>query len=429
MRRKTFIKLTNLVLVCLLALTGFIHADVKTDTQKKPWLPAELVIVISMDGMRYDYPDRGHFPGFMRMEKEGLRVQRMLPTFPANTFPSHVSLATGTTPEQHGIIDNDFFDKRLGKSFDKYAASEWLEAEPIWVTAERQGKRAAVYYWLGSDGPWQGVAATYYKTPFKATLSEQEKLNQIIQWMDLPLHQRPQLIMSYWHGADSEGHRFGPEHFLVTKKIAEQDAFLQQLQSAIDARAGWDYITLVVVSDHGMTTKGTAIDLPALFEQGKFAQEKFEQGKFAVHFKMSNAVAHINLKKGSDRTEVFNFLKQQTGFDVYYKDLMPEAIRLNHASRSGEIILMAQQGFYFSQENIIEKGMSKIIKGGMHGLPANYSDMATIFFAQGRGIQKQSRLEMVNMIDVAPSIASLLTINAPLQAQGKAFLPNIQAKP
>lgn len=72
--------------------------------------------------------------------------------------------------------------------------------------------------------------------------------------------------------------------------------------------------------------------------------------------------------------------------------------------------------------------MAKIMKGGMHGLPANNSDMATIFFAQGRGIQKQSSLEMVHMIDVAPSIASLLTINAPLHAQGKAFLPNVKPK-
>lgn len=407
-----------LLLIYLIVFASHLRAD----GEQKSWSPSDIVIVISMDGMRYDYPDKAAFPGFMRMEKEGLRVQKMLPTFPASTFPSHVSLATGTTPEKHGIIDNHFYDKVLGKSFDKAVANQWLEAEPIWVTAERQGKRTAIYYWLGSEGAWHGVSASYNKLPFNASVGEQAKVDQIIQWIDLPLEKRPQLIMSYWHGADSEGHLFGPDSFMVRKKIAQQDYFLQKLQKAIDERAAWGHVSLIVVSDHGMTEKGTAINLQTLLNQGKIN----------AYFNMSSAVVHINFKKSDDKnnqkSEAFNFLKKQSGFEVYYPELMPKIIHLNHASRSGELILVANHGFYFSNEGLLEKGVLKIITGGMHGLPATDPDMATIFFAEGRGVQQGSILNLVNMIDVAPSIASLLNISAPLQSQGKAFLPNINTK-
>jgi len=398
------------LLLCLVSIFKSVQADV--------WSPSNLVIVISMDGMRHDYPDKASFPGFKRMELEGLRVQKMIPTFPSNTFPGHVSLATGARPEVHGIIDNDFYDKKLRKSFDKMSASEWLQAEPIWISAERQGKRAAVYYWLGSEGSWQGRSASYFKAPFKSTLSEGSKVKQIIQWMDLPKEKRPSLIMSYWHGADSEGHNFGPSHLLVKKKIEQQDKFLQDLQRAIDERNAWDYVSLIVVSDHGMTEKGEAIDI----------SEIIQKGKSQAYIKKSNAVVHLNFKTEKNKTDAFNFLKQQPNIEVYSSNNMPKAISVYHNDRSGDLVLIAKKGFYFSSGGLIntslEKGKANFFTGGMHGLPPDNPDMATIFLAQGRGIKKASSIFSVNMLDVAPSIASLLGIAPPLQAEGKSFLPN-----
>ena len=107
------------------------------------------VIVLSWDGVRWDYPERTSLPALERMARDGMRAQRMTPVFPASTFANHVSLATGTYPDKHGIVDNRFWDRERGL-YDYGNDASWLEAEPLWAAAERQGIKAATYYWVGS---------------------------------------------------------------------------------------------------------------------------------------------------------------------------------------------------------------------------------------------------------------------------------------
>ena len=65
------------------------------------------VIVLSWDGLRHDYLELhgadGGLPALSRMAADGARAERMTPVFPSNTFPGHVSMATGTFPDVHGI--------------------------------------------------------------------------------------------------------------------------------------------------------------------------------------------------------------------------------------------------------------------------------------------------------------------------------------
>ncbi len=76
---------------------------------------APTVILLSWDGVRHDYPDRGQLPALARMMREGARAEKLLPVFPSSTFPGHVSLATGTYPDRHGIVDNRFIDRQRGR--------------------------------------------------------------------------------------------------------------------------------------------------------------------------------------------------------------------------------------------------------------------------------------------------------------------------
>ena len=175
-----------------------------------------IVILISLDGVRHDYLDRADFPAFGRMEAEGLRADRLVPVFPSSTFANHVSLATGASVETHGIINNAFIDRDKGLYF--YGAGEgeggeprdWLQAEPLWVAAERQGLHSAVYFWVGSESDYRGQRPSYVRRPFDADIPDSAKVDQILEWLDLPRAERPRLIMSWWHGADGEGHTKGP---------------------------------------------------------------------------------------------------------------------------------------------------------------------------------------------------------------------------
>ena len=149
-----------------------------------------IVLVLSWDGMRHDYPDRGDFPALKRVQTEGVRAERLIPVFPSSTFPGHVSMATGTYPDKHGIVDNVFIDQERGRYAYSGDAS-WIEAEPLWIAAERQGVKTATYFWVGSESDWQGQGTSYRMAPFDGGRPESEKVDQILEWLELPEAERP----------------------------------------------------------------------------------------------------------------------------------------------------------------------------------------------------------------------------------------------
>ncbi|PKV52709.1 putative AlkP superfamily pyrophosphatase or phosphodiesterase [Aquimarina sp. MAR_2010_214] len=88
-----------------------------------------LVVGIVVDQMRYDYLTRFYNrfgdKGFKRMINEGFNCKNnhfnYVPTY---TGPGHASVYTGTTPKNHGIISNHWYDK-FGKAM-VYCASDSL---------------------------------------------------------------------------------------------------------------------------------------------------------------------------------------------------------------------------------------------------------------------------------------------------------------
>ena len=87
-------------------------------------------------------------------------------SYPTVTFPNHFSIATGKYTEAHGIIDNGFNDLELQDyynafDFDHAVSPEWYQAEPIWNTATRQGKKSAAYMWPSADLPVNNKFPTY----------------------------------------------------------------------------------------------------------------------------------------------------------------------------------------------------------------------------------------------------------------------------
>lgn len=111
------------------------------------------LILVSIDGFRWDYLDRGVTPNLSALAASGVRATRMTPSFPSVTFPNHYTLVTGRYPDHHGIVNNTFEDAHLPGVFRMSSKDEawWDEATPIWVAAERQGVATATEFWPGSE--------------------------------------------------------------------------------------------------------------------------------------------------------------------------------------------------------------------------------------------------------------------------------------
>jgi len=383
------------------------------------------VVVISLDGVRHDLPDRadaGALPALERMEREGARAARLVPVYPSNTFPGHVSLATGTYPDVHGIVDNRFFDRERG-AFSYENDASWIEAEPLWAAAERQGVPAAVFFWVGSETDWRGTGARHRVTPFDSGVGEAAKVERILAWLDLPVDERPRLVMSWWHGADSVGHTKGPDHPDVLGALAAQDRHLADVLAGLDARDAWGHTTLLVVSDHGMTTVDTAVPV----------RDTLDTAGVDARLVLGTAVAHVFLDDPDALARAEKALAALEGVRVDRGDALPGALRLRHPTRTGDLVLRTDPPRTFRPIGLGRRAVETVMGPaagwtlGLHGYPPDHPDMAGILYALGRGVPAGAPLGPVHMTRVAPTVAALLGIAPPRQAEAEpvsALLPD-----
>lgn len=384
------------------------------------WLPTAVqaeeppvVIWLSLDGVRHDFPTRGAYPALSRMAREGLRAQGLRPVFPTSTFPNHVSIATCSYVDRHGVVANTFLEPGRGV-FDYGADASWIDTEPIWVTAEREGLRSAVYYWVGGETDWHGVGATYRVTPFDSEVTEHTKVDQLLAWLDLPRDERPQLMMSWWRGTDGVAHRKGPASEAVADALALQDEQLDRLLRGLDARDAWRYTTLFVSSDHGMTETHTAIDVPAALAAAGI-EATVQSGA---------AVAFVYLKTASQAEAARAELQEVAGHNAYLSKQLPEEFRARHPTRIGDVVLVAEPPYYYARSGWRGRVVDWFVRtfgsvGGSHGYPPSHPDMAGIFYAKGRGVASGQVVGSLSNLDLAPTASRLLGIRPPSDCEGK----------
>jgi predicted AlkP superfamily pyrophosphatase or phosphodiesterase len=78
------------------------------------------VILISIDGFAGFYwsDPRLRVPTLRRLAERGVVAPRMEAVFPSTTWPTHVSLVTGVTPQVHGVVGNSILDRANGRAQD-----------------------------------------------------------------------------------------------------------------------------------------------------------------------------------------------------------------------------------------------------------------------------------------------------------------------
>ena len=375
-------------------------------------VPEPVVVVLSWDGVRHDYPDRVPLPALERMAREGVRAARLIPVFPSNTFPGHVSLATGTFPDRHGIVDNHFFDPDRGR-YRMESDADWIEAEPLWIAAERQGVPAATYFWVGSESDWRDQGTRFRMAPFDGRRPEAEKVDKILEWLALPAAERPRLIMSYWAGTDHEAHDHGPDSHAVSRQLEAQDRELGRLLSGIDLREAWTYTTLIVVSDHGMTRIGPYLGIREVLEDADIGARV-----------TGGAVANVYLDDPATLERARAAIESLEHVTIYRRDEVPDELRLAHPTRSGDLVAVTRPPYSFSRPDGIAGPLRSWLHAlgmsfGGHGYHPRHPDMAGVFLALGRGVPSDLVLPEVQQVDVAATVARLLQMKPPRQSEGR----------
>lgn len=383
------IKLKKLCFLLFL-FSSCIHSDENT------------VIVISLDGIRYDYLERTETDAFSYLRKGGASASSLVPVYQSSTFPTHVTMATGVTPDLHGILHNSFYDKERG-SFSYSPDASWIQFEPVWSILENQNMKTATYFWVGSETDWRGTSISYSKAPFNGRIGEKEKLDQILKWLDMEIDLRPRLIMSWWHGTDSVAHQKGATHPDVFKQLNKQDKILFQLIEEISLRNIWNKVTLLVVSDHGMSDVSNFINL----------KEILKLNSIKARISTGPAVAHIFLENKEDLKKTISSLRENQHLSVWSKENLPKEFNMFNETRTGDVIVTT------SIPNMLVTRNNSNPPIGMHGYnPRDNKQMHSIFLAYGNKVANK-RLQKVHQLDIAPTILDLLNLDVPKYMQGR----------
>jgi predicted AlkP superfamily pyrophosphatase or phosphodiesterase len=140
--------MTRFILWSLLCLMGFTAWAQEQAKSEKPY-----VILISCDGFRYDYVARFQPPNIRGFIEEGVAAASMIASYPTKTFPNHYTIATGLYPENHGLVDNSFYDPERKQEYrirnrEAVEDGSWYGGTPIWVNAEKTASlRPAISLW------------------------------------------------------------------------------------------------------------------------------------------------------------------------------------------------------------------------------------------------------------------------------------------
>lgn len=203
-------------LAALLLLTSCAATRTK-GTYPAPAVPAgekQYAVILSMDAFRWDLASRSHTPTLDSLQRAGTYAE-IYPVYPSNTFPSHYAMATGLHPDHHGVVNNSFYDKAEGRlrsvfdSVDVRTPGFW-GGEPIWNTAERQGRKASIFMWTASDVPVGGRQASEW-TPYSSKPTYYERADWVIGAMTRPEAEIPDLVMWYFEQPDTSMHTYGPD--------------------------------------------------------------------------------------------------------------------------------------------------------------------------------------------------------------------------
>lgn len=215
-------------------------------------------VIISLDGLRWDYLDAYDVPFLNQLAREGVKAV-MQPSFPSKTFPNHYTLATGLTPDHHGVIANIFWDREKGVEFSlsnkvTRADGKYYGGDPVWLTAKHQGVKTATVYWVGSDVAIGGEHPTYWRDYQTDQLDYPGRVSEIVRLLSLPEKDRPRLVMAYFEEPDRSGHSYGPMNRMTRRAMESMDLLLSNLWARIQQLPIAGQVNLIVTGDHGMTS-------------------------------------------------------------------------------------------------------------------------------------------------------------------------------
>lgn len=374
---------------------------------------AHYVVLVSLDGFRWDYAKRYGANHLLAIGKEGVWApQGMLPSYPSLTFPNHYAIATGLYPEHNGLVANSFLDEQRAAEgkLARYGIGDakavtdggFYSGVPLWSLAEQQGMRSACLFWPGSEAEIAGERPTDYLKFDDKGVGEEKRIDQVEAWLRRDEATRPHFITLYYSDVDHASHAHGPDAPETRAAVERVDGLVGKLKVRLD---GLEVdgkklpIDLIVVSDHGMVkVEGPWINLDAYADLSNFdTVGPLLYGKTEA----DRQAAYEKLKKASEK------------FQAYRRKDVPAGLHYNENPREGDPVIVPT-GPYAIRAHAPPAGKAEDGPVGQHGFdPRTMPEMKASFFAEGPDLVRGKTVAPFENVNLYPWIAHLLGLTPP----------------
>ena len=357
------------------------------------------VVLISLDGFRPDYLDRFKPKTMLKLAREGVRAEWMIPSYPTKTYPNHYTIANGLYPDHHGIIENNMYDEKIGAEFhldDKKQVENpaWWGGEPIWVTAEKQGQFSVGYFYPGTQTAIKGVLPTFYRK-YDGSVSNTTRVDELLAGFDLPVEKRPTMFTLYFSDTDDIGHKYSPDAPEIKSTVLKVDGDIRHLIDGLRGRKIDKKVNIILVSDHGMATvkPQNLILLDTMFNPAD-AERIFWVDEFVQIF-----------PKPGKEDSIYQAIKSKlpAAAHIYRPRDFPEKYHFGTNPRIAPLVVAPDTGYkVISQAKYVEMKSKNEIEGnkGAHGYDNFDPAMRSLFVARGEAFRRKYRAAPFSNVEV-----------------------------
>ena len=406
-------------LLLLLALTVFAasargagggSAEARTNSPEQMDKPH--LLLISIDGFRWDFAELVETPALDRIAARGLKAEALQPVFPTLTFPNHYSIATGVRPSRHGIVANRFPHESGDywyhyKDRDTVQDGRWYQREPIWVTAEKHGMLSAAYYFVGTEADVAGIRPSHWHA-FDAEVSGEDRVAQVLDWLSAPPETRPHMVTLYFEDVDDNAHWHGPVSPESREAIGRVDAQIQTLLDGLEDMEIADSLYIILLSDHGQGAYAPDQETLVLDQLISLEGTQVVEGGTYVFI-------HLDRPDPARAEHLRDSINGQ--WDCGRAMLpweAPAAWNVEGSARHPDLLVMADPGC--AVLSTVEKE-GKATPGD-HGWPPEMPEMKGIFYAMGPRIPAGTRIGVIGVTDVYPLMMAILDLPYPHSIDG-----------
>lgn len=400
-------------------------------------------VIVTLDGLRPEFylDDAYTAPELRALLKTGSHARAAEGVFPTVTYPNHTSIVTGVRPARHGVLYNTI-PTPAGTRGRWYEEATDLTAPPIWEWARAAGLTTAAVSWPATAGARVDLLVPerdYYvqKEPLDRLRADStpgiferlgvtpraEIFKDVVLW-DVFLTEtataiirqaRPRLLLLHLVQTDFFQHRVGRDHADVKAAVSRVDAHVGALRRALaDAGLG-DRSVLIITGDHGFEDVTQAVHPNVLLARAglRGCPDVGERWRATTHVAGGSAAVLVNPPGDAAAAAAAEAALRAEAADRYTIVSRRELDALG-AMPNAAFALAAAPAHAIGgacQGAVVRGSGGRVV--GQHGYLPSYPRMATGFIIAGAGVRAGVTLERVRLIDVAPTAARLLGIEAP----------------